>query len=261
MAAEFHGKGVAINTLAPVAAVMTPGVYAKGIADFIEGDSMKEPVEAMAEAALLLSSCDPEKVTGRITYSGGATCRVRDAKCAHWMGPRFSADRQITTSSAQLSDVGQGHRTKRENFRLDALRACRQVGEFRVALLRFGLERFRHLRGAKHPGLPSRNMLEAFLDRVIPRVVEHFFRAPDGERRLTRDLFCDLKDTLDQTSMIVPDLIDQADLKSLVRREPTTRVSEFTHHPGRNQMRKALQGADVCRHPDIDFLDTEKGIS
>ena len=26
--------------------------------------------EAMAEAALLLSSCDPEKVTGRITYSG-----------------------------------------------------------------------------------------------------------------------------------------------------------------------------------------------
>ena len=69
MAAEFHGKGVAINTLAPVAAVMTPGVYAKGIADFIE-DSMKEPVEAMAEAALLLSSCDPEKVTGRITYSG-----------------------------------------------------------------------------------------------------------------------------------------------------------------------------------------------
>ena len=69
MAAEHHGKGVAINTLAPVAAVMTPGVYAKGIADFIE-DSMKEPVETMAEAALLLSTCDPEKVTGRVTYSG-----------------------------------------------------------------------------------------------------------------------------------------------------------------------------------------------
>jgi NAD(P)-dependent dehydrogenase (short-subunit alcohol dehydrogenase family) len=69
MAAELHGKGVAINTLAPVAAVMTPGVYAKGIADFIE-DSMKEPVETMAEAALLLSTCDPEKLTGRVTYSG-----------------------------------------------------------------------------------------------------------------------------------------------------------------------------------------------
>ena len=68
-AAEFSEKGIAINTLAPVAAVITPGVESKGIAQFIE-DSMIEPVEAMAEAALLLSSCDPARLTGRVTYSG-----------------------------------------------------------------------------------------------------------------------------------------------------------------------------------------------
>ena len=30
---------------------------------------MIEPVEAMAEAALALCCCDPEKLTGRVTYS------------------------------------------------------------------------------------------------------------------------------------------------------------------------------------------------
>ncbi|MED5263092.1 MAG: SDR family NAD(P)-dependent oxidoreductase [Myxococcota bacterium] len=68
MAAEFEEHGIAINTLAPVAAVMTPGVVASGVGKFIE-DSMIEPVEAMAEAALLLSTCDPAEITGRITYS------------------------------------------------------------------------------------------------------------------------------------------------------------------------------------------------
>jgi hypothetical protein len=159
------------------------------------------------------------------------------------MGPRFSADRQIATGSAHLPDVGQGHRTKRENFRLDALRPRRQVRELRFALLRLGLESFRHFRGAKLFGIPSRNMLEAFLDRVIPRVVEHFFGAPDGERRLTRDLFCDPKDTFDQAGVVVPDLIDQTDLKSLVRREPTTRVSEFTQKPYRRRLRYSPPGS------------------
>ena len=68
MAAEFHDRGVAINALAPVAAVITPGVEALGIGAFID-DSMVEPVEAMAEAALLLAHCDPQKLTGRVTYS------------------------------------------------------------------------------------------------------------------------------------------------------------------------------------------------
>lgn len=67
LAAELAGQGVAVNTLAPVAAVITPGVEALGIDKFIE-PSMIEPVEAMAEAALALCCCPPE-LTGRVTYS------------------------------------------------------------------------------------------------------------------------------------------------------------------------------------------------
>jgi NAD(P)-dependent dehydrogenase (short-subunit alcohol dehydrogenase family) len=72
LAAELHKDGIAVNTLAPVAAVITPGVLAKGLTS---GDtnwidpSMIEPVEAMAEAALVLCSCDPATMTGRVTYS------------------------------------------------------------------------------------------------------------------------------------------------------------------------------------------------
>jgi len=72
LAAELSNDGIAVNTLAPVAAVITPGVLAKGLT---AGDtawidpSMIEPVEAMAEAALVLCSCDPATLTGRVTYS------------------------------------------------------------------------------------------------------------------------------------------------------------------------------------------------
>ena len=66
--AELHAAGIAVNTLAPVAAVMTPGVAAVGADKWIE-PSMIEPVEAMAEAALALCCSDPEKLTGRVTYS------------------------------------------------------------------------------------------------------------------------------------------------------------------------------------------------
>ena len=68
LAAELHGDGIAVNALAPVAAVITEGVRASGAERFIE-PSMIEPVEAMAEAALALVTGDPEKLTGRIAYS------------------------------------------------------------------------------------------------------------------------------------------------------------------------------------------------
>jgi NAD(P)-dependent dehydrogenase (short-subunit alcohol dehydrogenase family) len=68
LAAELHADGIAVNTLAPVAAVLTAGVLAVGADKWIE-PSMVEPVEAMAEAALALCCCDPEKLTGRVTYS------------------------------------------------------------------------------------------------------------------------------------------------------------------------------------------------
>jgi NAD(P)-dependent dehydrogenase (short-subunit alcohol dehydrogenase family) len=68
LAAELFADGIAVNALAPVAAVITEGVRASGAARFIE-PSMIEPVEAMAEAALALVSGDPEKLTGRVAYS------------------------------------------------------------------------------------------------------------------------------------------------------------------------------------------------
>jgi NAD(P)-dependent dehydrogenase (short-subunit alcohol dehydrogenase family) len=68
LAAELHAQGIAVNALAPVAAVITEGVRASGATPFIE-PSMIEPVEAMAEAALALVAGDPEKLTGRVAYS------------------------------------------------------------------------------------------------------------------------------------------------------------------------------------------------
>jgi citronellol/citronellal dehydrogenase len=68
LAAELHGDGIAVNALAPVAAVITESVRATGADRYIE-PSMIEPVEAMAEAALALVTGDPEKLTGRVSYS------------------------------------------------------------------------------------------------------------------------------------------------------------------------------------------------
>jgi citronellol/citronellal dehydrogenase len=69
LAAEVYGDGIAVNTLAPVAAVRTPG------ADTLVGDvldahpSIVEPLELFVEATLVLATADPQRVTGRICYS------------------------------------------------------------------------------------------------------------------------------------------------------------------------------------------------
>lgn len=67
IAAELAKDGVAVNTLAPVAAVITAAVRITGADKWIQPE-MIEPVEAMAEAALALSCCDAT-LTGRVTYS------------------------------------------------------------------------------------------------------------------------------------------------------------------------------------------------
>ena len=65
VASECEGQGIAVNALTPQAAIATPGLVAAGWIDEV----MYEPLETMAEAALLLCSCDPNVVTGRIAYS------------------------------------------------------------------------------------------------------------------------------------------------------------------------------------------------
>jgi len=66
LAAELDGEGIVVNSLAPVAAVLTPGVEALGVVPETFRRSA-EPVEAMAEAALAL--CVPGAPTGRVEYS------------------------------------------------------------------------------------------------------------------------------------------------------------------------------------------------
>jgi len=64
-ASECDGQGIAVNALTPQAAIATPSLVAAGWID----EAMFEPLETMAEAALVLCSCDPAAVTGRIAYS------------------------------------------------------------------------------------------------------------------------------------------------------------------------------------------------
>jgi citronellol/citronellal dehydrogenase len=67
LAAEVHRYGIAVNVVAPVAAVATPGVVAMGL---MPGDDTHvEPVEQMAEAVLALATGDPATLTGRIVTS------------------------------------------------------------------------------------------------------------------------------------------------------------------------------------------------
>jgi NAD(P)-dependent dehydrogenase (short-subunit alcohol dehydrogenase family) len=65
LAAEVYKNGIAVNALAPWDNVITPG---SGAHDLIEGFALEGP-EYIAEAALLLCSGDPAKLTGRVAYS------------------------------------------------------------------------------------------------------------------------------------------------------------------------------------------------
>lgn len=64
-ASECEGQGIAVNALAPQAAIATPNLVAAGWIDEV----MFEPLETMTEAALALCTADPERLTGRIAYS------------------------------------------------------------------------------------------------------------------------------------------------------------------------------------------------
>ena len=64
-ASETHGQGIAVNGLTPQAAIATPALIEGGWID----DTMYEPMDTMAEAALALVTGDPAVLTGRIAYS------------------------------------------------------------------------------------------------------------------------------------------------------------------------------------------------
>jgi citronellol/citronellal dehydrogenase len=65
-ATELRGTGIAVNALAPERAVATEGATA--VMDL--PPEWCEPVEMMADAALALASCDPERENGLVVRSG-----------------------------------------------------------------------------------------------------------------------------------------------------------------------------------------------
>jgi NAD(P)-dependent dehydrogenase (short-subunit alcohol dehydrogenase family) len=69
LAAELYGDGIAVNSIAPVAAVRTPGADVLVGALLDEHPELVEPVEWLAEAVLALTSCEPRRLTGRILFS------------------------------------------------------------------------------------------------------------------------------------------------------------------------------------------------
>jgi citronellol/citronellal dehydrogenase len=70
LAAEVRSDGIAVNTIAPVAAVDTPGAEALVGPLLREHPELVEPVEWLAEAVLALATCDPARCTGRVLFSG-----------------------------------------------------------------------------------------------------------------------------------------------------------------------------------------------
>jgi NAD(P)-dependent dehydrogenase (short-subunit alcohol dehydrogenase family) len=69
LAAEVYADGIAVNTIAPVAAVHTPGANALVGELLREHPELVEPVEWLEEAVSVLAGCDAAACTGRILYS------------------------------------------------------------------------------------------------------------------------------------------------------------------------------------------------
>jgi citronellol/citronellal dehydrogenase len=69
LAAEVYDDGIAVNSVAPVAAVRTPGAEAHLGRLLDDRPEIVEPIDLIVEAALVLATCDPATVTGRVVYS------------------------------------------------------------------------------------------------------------------------------------------------------------------------------------------------
>lgn len=68
LAAELYDDNIAVNSLAPTGLVVTPGVQHHRLDQLIPKER-HEPVEVMADAALLLCSRPPHELTGRVAFS------------------------------------------------------------------------------------------------------------------------------------------------------------------------------------------------
>jgi len=69
LSTEVYADNIAVNTIAPVAAVRTPGAEALVGTLMREHPELVEPVEWLAEAVAILACCDAATCTGRVLYS------------------------------------------------------------------------------------------------------------------------------------------------------------------------------------------------
>jgi len=69
IASEYYAHSIVSNALAPLKAVLTEGVKATLTADAIADDSIMEPVEVMAEAALALCTSHRDGLNGGVHKS------------------------------------------------------------------------------------------------------------------------------------------------------------------------------------------------
>ena len=70
MATELYEHGIAVNSIAPVAGVNTPGAEALVGQLLKEQPDLVEPVSWLQEAVVQLATCDPKTCTGRLLFSG-----------------------------------------------------------------------------------------------------------------------------------------------------------------------------------------------
>jgi NAD(P)-dependent dehydrogenase (short-subunit alcohol dehydrogenase family) len=68
LASEVEGQGIAVNTLTPQAAILTPALETALEKGFIHKD-LFEPLETMVEAGLALCTASPDALHARIGYS------------------------------------------------------------------------------------------------------------------------------------------------------------------------------------------------
>jgi len=67
LAAELYASNIAVNVVAPVGAIVTPGYASHGT---VERDAAYlEPMEHLVEAAVALVSAPPQQCTGKIAFS------------------------------------------------------------------------------------------------------------------------------------------------------------------------------------------------
>jgi len=107
LASEVEGQGIAVNTLTPQAAILTPALEPALEKGFIHKD-LFEPLETMVEAGLALCTAHPDTLQARIAYSLDLLIELQR--------PVRSLDGQSLVEGWQPADLPERLRLQRESL-------------------------------------------------------------------------------------------------------------------------------------------------